>query len=50
MTELQIVILFFVITTIALGAYAHSVLNCNELERRINLLEKKLKEKTDAES
>lgn len=48
MTELQIVILFFVITCIAGGAFSHSILRCDELEQRISLLEKKLKEKGDA--
>lgn len=50
MTELQIVILFFVITCIAGGAFSHSILRCNELEQRISLLEKKLKEKGDADN
>lgn len=50
MTELQIVILFFVITCIAGGAFSYSILRCNELEQRISLLEKKLKEKGDADN
>ena len=45
MTEFQIVILFFIIAAIAVGAFSHSMLRCNELEQRIILLEKKLKEK-----
>ena len=50
MTDWQIVILFFVVVIISEFALVLSVLNRIDFVQRIGLLEKKLKEKDDADN